>query len=246
MDFVQHALQDCPEILSSPLRKNADYFELNSKYGYQLDKKGTIFVGGLLSFNSQFTEGYKEGETKYSSNFLAPGNLIIAAGIDWKPNSDFSLFFSPLASKMTFVLDNGVDETAYGLLAGKKMKMELGAYLKSEYKKTLMKNVNFKTGLVLYTNYLDTTKTAFYDKDENLTYKSNLGNIDVDWFTGLDLIVNKWITVNLGTQLIYDHDITITGVDSKGNAFSGPRTQFKEALNVGFTYKFVPKTKEVK
>lgn len=236
----------------SKLKKNADYLELNSKFGYQIDKKEKIFVGALLSFNSQFTQGYKEGELNYSSNFLAPANLILAAGIDWKPSSDFSLFFSPLASKMTFVTDKGVDETTYGLVAGATMRMELGAYLKAEYKKELMKNVNFKTGLVLYTNYLDTAKDAYYDKDNNLTYKSRLGNIDVDWFTGIDLVVNKWITVNLGTQLIYDHDVKINLFDKEGNPElnsngdqkTGPRTQFKEALNVGFTYRFVPKEKK--
>jgi len=235
---------------SSDIKKNADYLELNSKSGYQVDKNGKLFVGGLLSFSSQFTVGFKEGETLYSSNFLAPGNLILAAGIDWKPNSSFSLFFSPVASKMTFVMDKGVDETTYGIEAGKNMKFELGAYLKAEFKKELMKNVNFKTGLVLYTNYLDKTTTPFYEDDVFVKNKSNFGNIDVDWYTGIDLVVNKWITVNLGTQLIYDHDVKINLFDKEGNAImdgasqkTGPRTQFKEALNVGFTYKFVAKEK---
>jgi len=235
------------------LKKNADYLELNSKYGYQVDKNGKVFVGALLSFNSQFTQGYKDGETKYSSNFLAPANLILAAGVDWKPNKNFSLFFSPIAGKFTFVTDKGVDETTYGLTAGSQMKMEMGAYMKAEFKKELMKNVNFKTALTLYTNYLDTTTYAQYD--ENGVFEknvSNLGNIDVDWSTGIDLVVNKWITVNLGTQLIYDHDVKINLVDNDKNAIlnadgsqkTGPRTQFKEALNVGFTYKFVPKEKK--
>ncbi len=234
------------------IRKNADFWELNSKYGYQIDKKGKLFVGALLNFSSQFTEGYKVGETTYSSNFLAPGNMVLAAGLDWKPNDMFSLFFSPAAGKFTFVTDKGVDETAYGLEAGEIVKIEFGAYLKADFKKELMKNVNFKTSLSLYLNYLDSSTDDFYEEDGTLTQKSNRGNIDVDWSTGLDLTVNKWITVNLGTQLLYDHDVKINLFDKEGDAImstdgtqkTGPRTQFKESLNVGVTYRFAPKEKK--
>lgn len=235
------------------LTKNADRMELNSKYGYQIDKKGTLFVGGLLNFNTQFTMGYTDGETRYSSNFLSPGYLILAAGLDWKPNDMFSLFFSPLAGKFVFVTDNGVDETLYGLTAGKNVRAELGAYLKAEFKKDIMKNIKFRTALALYLNYLEKTSTAIYDEqgvfEKN---KSNFGNVDVDWTVGIDLTVNKWITVNLGTQLIYDHDTKINLYDEDNAAImnidgtqkTGPRTQFREVLNVGLTYRFQEKEKK--
>lgn len=232
----------------SPLTKNKDMMELNSKYGYQIDKKGKLFVGGLLNFTSQFTTGIKDGETKYSSNFLAPGRLTLAAGLDWKPNEMFSLFFSPAAGKFTFVTDNGVDETAYGLTAGKVVRTEFGAFLKAQFQKDIMKNIQFRTSLALFNNYLDNSTDSSYD--ENGVYvkeKSNRGNIDVDWITGLDLTVNKWITVNLATQLIYDHDVQIERTDADGNTKVGPTTQFSQALNVGFTYRFDPtQTKKAK
>ena len=179
-------------------------------------------------------------ETKYSSNFLAPGRLTLAAGLDWKPNDMFSLFFSPAAGKMTFVTDKGVDETTYGLQANTIVRTEFGAFLKAEFKKEIMKNIKFKTSLIMFNNYLDSSKDDFYDKDGNYKQKSNRGNIDVDWVTGFDLTVNKWITVNLATQLIYDHDVKITRTDKDGITKTGPTTQFSEALNVGFTYRFDP------
>lgn len=223
------------------LTKNEDALELNSKYGYQVDKKGKVFVGGLLQFGSQFTQGYIDDEVKHSSNFLAPARLILAAGLDWKPNEMFSLFFSPAAGKITIVTDKGVDETAYGLEAGTIMRPEFGALLKVLFQKELMKNIKFKTGLSLFTDYLAPKED--FDGD----MKSNFGNIDVDWLVGIDLVVNKWITVNLGTQLLYDHDTQIKLFDKNGNKIMngteqaiGKRTQFKEALNVGFTYRFVP------
>ena len=237
---------------SADLKKNADRMELNSKYGYQIDKKGTLFVGALMSFNTQFTMGYTAGEVRHSSNFLSPGNLVLAAGLDWKPSDMFSLFFSPVAGKLVFVTDKGVDETTYGLNAGAQVRTELGAYMKVEFKKDLMKNVKFKTALTLYTNYLDTTTTAVYENDVFFKRKSNFGNIDVDWSVGIDLTVNKWITVNLGTQLIYDHNTKINLFDKEGNTImssdgsqkTGARTQFKEALNVGVNYRFKPKEKK--
>ena len=46
--------------------------------------------------------------------------------------------------------------------------------------------------------------------------------------------VNKYISATVSTQLLYDHDIQI--LDSDGN--TGPRTQFKEVIGVGISYKF--------
>ena len=51
---------------------------------------------------------------------------------------------------------------------------------------------------------------------------------------------NKWLTVSLFTNLIYDHDVQIPvtriidGNEVKG---TGPRTQFKEVLGVGISLK---------
>lgn len=232
----------------TPLTKNKDMMELNSKYGYQIDKKEKLFIGGLMNFTSQFTTGIKDGETRYSSNFLAPGRLTLAAGLDWKPNEMFSLFFSPAAGKFTFVTDKGIDGTNYGLKAGTVVRTEFGAFLKAEFRKDIMKNIQFRTSLALFNNYLDNTGYDQYDQNGVFQKrKSNRGNIDVDWITGLDLTVNKWITVNLATHLIYDHDVVITRTDENGNEKVGPTTQFSQALNVGFTYRFDPEnTKKAK
>jgi hypothetical protein len=55
--------------------------------------------------------------------------------------------------------------------------------------------------------------------------------------------VNKFLSVNFNTVLIYDDDIKVP-VDRNGNGLfesteaPGSRTQFKEILGVGFSYKF--------
>jgi len=65
-------------------------------------------------------------------------------------------------------------------------------------------------------------------------YANNPQNIDVNWETLIELKVNRFISATIATHLIYDDDIAIQ--DRDGN--TGPRTQFKEVIGVGFSYKF--------
>ena len=52
--------------------------------------------------------------------------------------------------------------------------------------------------------------------------------------------VNKYISMSLNTNLIYDDDINIAkDTDNDGLIDeNGPRIQFKEIFGVGFSYKF--------
>jgi len=52
--------------------------------------------------------------------------------------------------------------------------------------------------------------------------------------------VNKFITANISTQLIYDHDIKFPEKDDNGAVIGpgGARTQFKEVLGIGFSFQF--------
>jgi len=232
-----------------PISKNKDFFELNSKYGYQVDKNGQIFVGALLKFNSQFSYGVTPGDSIYTSNFMAPARLVLAAGLNWKPKKWFSLFFSPAAGKFTFVTDKGVDETNYGLKNNTILRTEFGAYLKVEFKKEVFKNLNVTSTLTLFNNFLDSSMDTVLVKGLP-EIKSNRANIDVDWLVGIDFVFSKWLTVNISSQLVYDHDVKIgltekdgltPILDLNGIQKTGPRTQFTEALSIGLTYRFVPK-----
>ena len=86
-----------------------------------------------------------------------------------------------------------------------------------------MENITILTKLDLFSNYMD-----------------NPQNIDVGWETLLTMKVNKYISATLTTHLIYDDDIDIA-VDTDNDGITdetGPRTQFKEVLGIGFTYNF--------
>jgi len=72
-------------------------------------------------------------------------------------------------------------------------------------------------------------------------YLSSFGNIDVDWELNIDLKVNKFISTNIGTHVLYDDDVLFDRqVDENGIVIDPgvPRIQFKQILGVGITYDF--------
>lgn len=223
------------------VRKNEDKIEFTSQYGKYAG--GKFFYSALLNFRSQFANGYNyPDDSTVISKFLAPGYLKVALGIDWKPVDYFSLFISPATGRFTFVNDQiladagayGVDPATYDALGnkltdGKKVKGEFGASLTALFAKEIMENVVLASKLNLFDNYTD---------DE----KANRKNVDVNWEAALLMKINKFLTASISTNLIYDHNIpvpvyeTINGV--KTQVGTGPRTQFKEVLGIGFGFKF--------
>jgi hypothetical protein len=166
------------------------------------------------------------------SDLFSPAYLLVALGLDYKPNNYFSAFLAPLTAKITFVNDQVLsDAGAFGVNPGEKTRSEVGGYLraiytKNDFKGEFLKNISFTTKIDLFSNY-----------------NNNPQNIDVNWETLIAMKVNKYISVNLITQLIYDDDIKVP-VDRNDNGTietdeaPGSRTQFKEILGVGLSYKF--------
>ncbi len=204
------------------VQKTDDNIELNSKYGRKASKNW--FYAGLLNFRTQFAPGYNyPNDSVKISTFLAPGYLLGAVGMNYKYKEILGVFLSPVTSKTTFVLDDTLSHYgAFGVDIDKKIRNEVGGYLRGNFQKEIMKNVKLTTTLGLFSNYLE-----------------NPQNIDINWDLLVLMKVNKYITVSLNTNLIYDDDITITqDKDGDGlNEVNGPRTQFKEILAVGFSYK---------
>ena len=178
---------------------------------------------------------YPDDSTEIST-FLAPAYVLGAIGMDYKPNEVFTLFISPITMKMTIVNDQTLaDAGAFGVEAaeyddsgnltknGLSTRSEYGGYLRALFKKDIMKNVNLQTKLELFTNYTEEPT-----------------HVDVNWEVLIAMKVNKFISATISTQLLYDHDIDIAvDTDGDGNIdAAGPRTQFKEVLGIGLSYKF--------
>lgn len=226
---------------SSKVRKNEDKIDFNTKVGKYAFYEHWYYTA-LLNFKSQFDNGYNlPDDSTVISHFMAPGYILGAIGLDYKTtDNSFSFFISPITCKTTIVNDQrladlgafGVEPAkfdtvggAYVMVKGGEMiRTELGGYIRITYKKDIMKNVNLATRFELFSNYLD-----------------NPQNIDVNWEVLIGMKVNKLISVNLSTQLIYDHDIpvpverNVNGTKVKG---VGPRLQFKEVLAIAISYKF--------
>jgi hypothetical protein len=207
------------------LTKSEDKMEFNSKVGYKLSEKGKWYYSGLFNFRSQFANGYKYPDvTNKISAMFAPAYISLALGADFKPNDKFSLFLSPLGSKFTIVADEDLSASgAFGVEKGKKFRAEMGGTLKSELKFPVVTNVDVVTGLSLFSNYLKTPQ-----------------NIDVNWDFRLNMKINKFLSANLITNLIYDDDIYVAVDRNEDGIFEGKgrRIQLKQLFGAGFSYKF--------
>jgi len=201
-------------------QKTDDRFELMSKLGYRLTEN--MNGAALASFKSQFAPGYTKPENgDLISDLFSPAYFLGAIGIDLKKGDNFSAFIAPLTTKMTFVLNDSLSGIgAFGVDHGKKFRAELGGYVRIMWKHDIMKNVGLQSKLDLFSNYL---------KEPQF--------VDVNWEVLLMMKINKYLSVNINTLLIYDHDILI-GKDEAGDGtlVLAPRIQFKELFGLGLTF----------
>ncbi|HNS16609.1 MAG TPA: DUF3078 domain-containing protein [Bacteroidales bacterium] len=199
------------------IRKSDDKIDFSSKYGMKATQK--LYYAALLTFKSQFSEGYNyPDDSVVISRFLAPGYLTVGLGMDWKPVDYFSFFLSPATARWIIVTDDDLSNIgAYGVDPGDKVRTEVGAMARLEFLKDILKNVNLKSKLELFSNYLDQPQ-----------------NVDVYWDNMFVMTINKYLSTSLNLTLAYDDNLRITDKDGK----TGPRTQFKEVFGIGLTYGF--------
>lgn len=206
---------------SDNMIKTEDKLYLTSKLGYRADGSKWFYTG-LMDFKTQFDAGYNDPpqNTSKLSEFMAPAYINLSLGMDYKPNDNFSLYLSPLTTKMTVVLDDSLSSVgAFGVKKDDNLRTEFGASVKLMGKKAnLVKNVDVSTRLDLF---------------------SNLGNkpqnIDVDWELAFNMKVNSFLSAIATFNLIYDDDIKYLNADQ---VEEGPRVQFKQLFGFGISYKF--------
>ncbi|MEH6618474.1 DUF3078 domain-containing protein [Maribacter arcticus] len=221
------------------LRKTEDVIRLSSNLGFRKDTISNWFYSVQLNFNTQFSNGYKypDRETPIS-RFMAPGYLLFGAGTSFiTKDQKFNLYLSPLTQKSTFVLDQDLaDNGAFGvneaildadgnvITPGENHLLEIGILITNNFNYNVAENIELKSRLNLYTDYI-----------------KSFGNIDVDWELNLDMKVNKFISTSLGTQMIYDDDILFDVVKNDNGTILNPgipKIQFKQILAVGILYGF--------
>ena len=199
--------------------KTDDHIELLSKYGRKTGNNW--FLSGMLNFKTQFTQGYKNTDAGrvVISDFMSPGYLMLSIGMEYKKDDSFFVSLSPVSGKITIVSNDSLSTAgSFGVEPGNTTRSEFGGSVKISLNKDIMENVNLSTTLDLFSNYIETPQ-----------------NIDISWRALVSMKINKFLSANLSTHLLYDDDIEY--IDEEGIAH-GPRVQFKEILGVGLSYKF--------
>ena len=243
---------------NDPFQKSSDVIDFKTKFGWQFHK--AWYLTAAAGFQSQFAYGRAydgtEADDPIISKFLSPSYTDISVGIDWKPNSIFSLYLSPVAGKITTAyVGDAVEKANPGLREQMQEKYGTWAYVKDsdEKKYTNCKaelGLNFKgsinytykdlkiiTTLGLFTPYAWDKKEVLDAKGKFVGYRDNnrrFGNFDVDWDAAISYQFLKCLNVTLSTSLKYYNGVKIADKDG----ISAERVQFKGILGLGVGYSF--------
>lgn len=197
-------------------RKTDDYMTLRSQYGRRLSN--SFKLTSIYEFRTQFTKGYSYtelGREDLISDFMAPGFMQLSLGLSYSKQDFYSITVSPFTGKFTFVLNDSLAATgAYGVRPGQKIRLEGGPSIRGTIQKDVFENIKLRSNINLFSNY------------------TKVQNIDLNWEIFLIMRVNKYITSNISTHMIYDDDIRIPQEDGK----EVPKIQIKNVINVGFAY----------
>lgn len=246
-----------------PFQKSSDKLNFNTKLGWQFHK--AWYLTAAAGFKSQFAYGRAYGGTDADdpiiSKFLSPSYTDISVGIDWKPNSIFSIYLSPVAGQITTAyVGDAVEAANPGLRQQmqdkyatwtyskqvnadgtydkiyKNYKAELGLTLKGSINYTY-KDFKIITSVALFTPYA-WDKTEMFDAEKKfIGYRDNnrrFGNFDVDWDAALSYQFLKCLNVTLSTSLKYYNGVKIANAEG----ILAERVQFKGTLGLGIGYSF--------
>lgn len=200
-------------------RKNIDRIYLDTKYGHKLNDKWNLFTS--LNFLTQFSKGYNYEKdvngvetANLISDALAPLFITSAWGLEYKPNTYFSLRVSPFAPRVTYVKDpvrfiETVGPEPYGVKPPNTTRWEWLAFqLMADFNKDIATNVNLKWRYMMYANY------------ETLEAKTIDHRLDLM----LSVKAGRFVNIGLGGIMLYDFDqdddVQISQVFSFGIAYT--------------------------
>lgn len=229
-----------------PFQKSLDELRLNSRPGYAITTDEKWYAALDFGFLSQLLKTYEGNylknyqvdnapevdsitmlpfittrDSRLLSQMFSPATITISPGVDWKPNTNFSLFFSPAAARIVTVLNDEIsrlaavndDGTYLSSLHGnpqtgdsfdlstrlvdaadaENIAFGIGALAKAKYNNTFLEDrVSFTSELNLYYDYLNSAGA-----DKNVP--------TVDWLTSTTFNIFKGIGVTLKTGAYYDY-----------------------------------------
>ena len=223
------------------IEKQDDKIDLT--YSLSLDSKTQWNISAVATFNAQFADGYKyPNDSTIISTFFAPAYLTVSAGYSYKTKDErFQIFMSPLAGKVTFVMNQELaDKGAFGVkkgyydqdsiwIPGENIAPAIGINVIINYKQPISKSINYTTMLNTFYNYLERRD------DDRL-------RLDVNWENSIHFTITKFLSTILFVHLKYDHNTTfpkyeeIEGVQTVVD--NVPKLQLKESVGIAFLHKF--------
>ena len=227
------------------LQKNKDRILFESKWGYETPVKHLAYSASF-DFRTQFNNNYDyktpattqdaDGNViepsvadwldarKLKSGLFSPAYINVGVGALWTPKPWFSLNVAPISGGAVIVSIPELRKT-YGmaLVEGstteyRSARMEFGTQLKLDMGWVINENFSYNTQFTLFYNYLTPKVEPRITWDNKISWK-----------------VARFFAINLSTFLIYD-PMVLVRASQKGGPVDSKGVQFKEFLEVGFTY----------
>ena len=190
------------------IRKTDDRVHILTKHGRRISEN--LYYSQLLDFRTQMTPGYDYPDDQtVISNFLSPGYLVGAIGLDYRPIPNLALFAGPATGKLTMVMDQQLaNQGAFGVEPGENYRFEFGGYIRADYRINLREDILLQAKFDLFSNYLQDPLIP-----------------DVNFEGLLIMSITRFISASVGIHLIYDQDM----IDV---------IQYKQLLTLGLSYNF--------
>ncbi len=217
--------------------KTDDRIDFTSKYGIRIDSSKRFYFTGLFNLKTQFTKGYDYTQPNFrsspTSDLFSPAYFTTALGVEFRKGSDVSVFFSPLAGRLTLADKKYTILTpqgAFGIPFGKTQYYQFGAYASARDQFNLGKKTIYKARLDIYSNYL-----AKDTKDDSgrVIKRDNPANISLLFDNLISWKITKSLNITFGATFIYDNNFPYskTYTDPKTNL---PVNKDDPGINMGW------------